>query len=150
MRPAIAALTFVDDTLKANHGEQTAAHGGARNQAQDNHSEQASSVPAGRLLEELPFICGGSHSCRWKGGGKGYKRSGLLVARPRHVAFERAIISTRFQLRASALRFADMHVIARPPARPAPPHNVVGGPRLKVYLDFTRPVHAAVLLMSRV
>lgn len=57
-------LTFVNDALKANHREQTAAHGRTRNQAQDNHSQQASSVSASRLLEELPVIYGGSHVCR--------------------------------------------------------------------------------------
>ena len=32
-------LTFVNDALKANHREQTAAHGRTCNQAQDNHSQ---------------------------------------------------------------------------------------------------------------
>ena len=31
--PVAALLTFVDDALKADHGEQTAAHGRTRNQA---------------------------------------------------------------------------------------------------------------------
>jgi hypothetical protein len=60
----VALLTFVDDALKANHREQAAAHGRTRNQAQDNHSKQASSISASRLLEELPVVRGGSHVCR--------------------------------------------------------------------------------------
>ena len=55
----VLALTLVNDALEADHGEQTAAHSCACNQAQDDDSKQASSVPARGLLEELPFLCGG-------------------------------------------------------------------------------------------
>jgi hypothetical protein len=51
----------VNDTLKANHREQTAAHSCTRNEAQDDYAEQASCIPASSLLEELPVIYGGSH-----------------------------------------------------------------------------------------
>lgn len=50
-------LTLVDDALKANHREQTAAHSCARNQNEDNYSKQASSIWAARLLQELAFLC---------------------------------------------------------------------------------------------
>ena len=54
----------MDDALKADYGEQTTAYGGGSDEAQDNHPEQASCVAAGRLLEQLPVIYGGSHVCR--------------------------------------------------------------------------------------
>lgn len=54
----------MDDALKADYGEQTTAYGGGSDEAQDNYSEQASSVAASRLLEKLPVIYGGSHVCR--------------------------------------------------------------------------------------
>jgi hypothetical protein len=50
-------LTLVDDALKANHREQTAAHSGAGNQAENNDSEQAPRIWAARLLQELAFLC---------------------------------------------------------------------------------------------
>jgi hypothetical protein len=50
-------LTLVDDALKANHREQTAAHRGAGNEAEDDDSEQAPRVGAARLLQELAFLC---------------------------------------------------------------------------------------------
>jgi hypothetical protein len=51
----------VDDALKANHREQTAAHSCTRNEAQDDYAKQASCIPASSLLEKLPVIYGGSH-----------------------------------------------------------------------------------------
>jgi hypothetical protein len=56
-------LTLVDDALKANHREQTAAHCGAGNEAEDNDSEQAPRVGAARLLQELAFLCS-SHGAK--------------------------------------------------------------------------------------
>lgn len=55
------ALTLVDDGLEADHGEQAAAHGGARYQTQNDDAKQAPGVPARRLLQqELPFfLCNG-------------------------------------------------------------------------------------------
>lgn len=53
------ALTLVNDALEADHGEQTAAHSGTCDQAQNDDAKQASSVPARGLLEELPFLCVG-------------------------------------------------------------------------------------------
>lgn len=47
----------MDDALKANHREQTAADGGARDQNEDNNSEQAASVGPARLLQELALLC---------------------------------------------------------------------------------------------
>jgi hypothetical protein len=60
-------LTLVDDALKANHREQTAAHCGACNQAEDNHPQQAARVAAARLLQELALLCS-SHGGK-RGGG---------------------------------------------------------------------------------
>ena len=54
----------MDDALKADYGEQTTAYGGGSDEAQDNNPEQASSIAAGRMLEQLPVIYGGSHVCR--------------------------------------------------------------------------------------
>ena len=53
----LTTRTLVDDALKANHREQTAADGGARDQNEDNDSEQAASVWAARLLQELALLC---------------------------------------------------------------------------------------------
>jgi hypothetical protein len=47
----------VDDALEADHREQTAAHGGTRDQAQDDDAQQAPRVGARRLLQETAFLC---------------------------------------------------------------------------------------------
>jgi hypothetical protein len=65
--PWMRVLTLVDDALKANHREQTTAHSGARNQAQDDDTEQAAGIGAARLLQERAFLCS-SHGEKKEGG----------------------------------------------------------------------------------
>jgi hypothetical protein len=62
-------LTLVDDALEADDGEQTAAHSCARDQAQDDDPEQASSIGAGDLLQEGVSLC--SSHVDERGGGSG-------------------------------------------------------------------------------
>lgn len=80
----------MDDALEADDGEQTAAHSGARNETQDDYAKQAPRVPAGGLLQELPFL-DGSHGEKQKL----WEERRVSLVRPRHGAFSRAIMSTR-------------------------------------------------------
>lgn len=53
LKSALVIRTLVNDALEADDGEQTTGHSRARNQNQNNNSEQASRVPAADLLYEL-------------------------------------------------------------------------------------------------
>lgn len=104
----IVVLTFVDDALEADHREQTAAHCGARNQAQDDYSKQSSRTPASGLFQELPLLCG-SHVER-----KVVKKRNVVAREAVSRSFSIAsIMSTRFQLQ---------HRRLVSPTRAAAPH----------------------------
>lgn len=70
----------MDDALEADNREQTTAHCGAGDQAQNDHSEQASSIGAAQLLQEGAFLCSGHV------GRRVIERDVLSLAMPRHGA----------------------------------------------------------------
>lgn len=98
-------LTLVDDALKANHREQTAAHSCACNQAENDYPKQASSISATRLLQELAFLCS-SH------GGKrsDSKKEGVAQGRVVFTKLVELHPSSQVSLRGqSALSNSDAH-----------------------------------------